>query len=198
MSTNDEVKPNSESAEGVTDMTEPIVVVTTIPTPAPVVAKPDVTDPKQVNPKLYELLQTPEAIQELGRQAEAKAKEMVDAEVNKRRIVEFASTLVGGTKDQPYGLPVRAEEIVALLVSLPPQQAQAVEMMLTKTMKAINFTEMGINGEYNAHPRLAQEYRPMLKTWLDSGKELSAFFEANPEVGAAEDFNLTEFKPKEK
>jgi hypothetical protein len=38
----------------------------------------------------------------------------------------------------------------------------------------------------------------MLKTWMDSGKELSAFFSANPEVGSEEDFNLSEFKPKEK
>jgi len=186
-------KPEGEE---VMPKTEPVITVVPVPAPAP--AAPVPTDPKQINPKLFELLQTPEAVQELGRQAEAKAKEMVDAEVNKRRIVEFASTLVGGTKDHPYGLPVRAEEVVALLVSLPPQQAEAVQMMLTKTMKAINFTEMGISGEYNAHPRLSEEYRPMLKTWLDSGKDLESFFAANPEVGKAEDFNLIEFKSKEK
>jgi hypothetical protein len=192
------IVPNPDVSKGETQMSESTTPVTPTNTPAPAATKTDVNDPRTVNPKLYELLQTPEVIQELGRQAEAKAKEMVDAEVSKQRIVEFATTLVGGTKDHPYGLPVRAEEVVALLVSLPPQQAQAVEMMLTKAMKAINFAEMGVNGEYNAHPRLPEEFRPMLKTWMDSGKELSAFFSANPEVGSEEDFNLSEFKPKEK
>jgi hypothetical protein len=189
------VKPTKPEGETLmTDPVTPVTPVTPVPAPAAAPATPAPVQLSQtVSPNLIELLQTPEAVQELGRRAEAIAKDRVDAEVRKQKIVEYASTLVGGTKDFPYGIPVRAEEVVALLCSLPPQQAEAVQIMLSKTMKAINFKELGFSGEYNAHPRLSEEYRTQLKVWMDAGKDLSSFFKTNPEVGKEEDFNLREF-----
>jgi len=126
--------------------------------------------------------------------AEAKAQEFVKAEMRKKEIVEFASTLVGGSKDSPYGLPVKASDVVALLLSLPPAQAEAVQMLLTSTMKAtVNFMESGFSGEFNAHPRLPEAFRPHLQSWLDAGKDIKSFFTANTELGKADDYNLTEF-----
>jgi hypothetical protein len=146
------------------------------------------------NPTLTELLKTPEAIQKLGEMAEAKAAEVVKAEMRKREIVEFASTLVGGSPDSPYGLPVKASDVVALLFSLPPAQAEAVQQLLTKTMKAtVNFMETGLNGDFNVHPRLADEYKPALRMWLEAGKDIKSFFAQNVELGSEKDYNLSEF-----
>jgi len=191
------VAPHKPEGDNAMPKTEP---VTPVPAPViPVVPAPVATVQlsKVVSPNLIELLETPEAVQELGRRAQAIADDRVQAEMRKQKIVEFASTLVGGTKDFPYGVPVPAEDVVALLCSLPPQQAEAVQIMLSKTMKAINFKEMGFSGEFNAHPRVPEQYRPMLKTWLEAGNDLSSFFTTNPEVGKEEDFNLREFLPKE-
>jgi hypothetical protein len=150
------------------------------------------------NQTLTELLHTPEAVLELGRMAEERAKEFVSAERRKGEIVEFASTLVGGTKDKPFGLPVQASEVVELLLSLPPAQATAVQKMLTKTLEAsVNFGEMGFGGEFLfGRPRLAAQYRESLQIWVDSGKSVDTFFSTNSELGKSSDYNLTEFISK--
>ena len=170
-----EIKP-----EGENKMTDVTPVVEAVAEPA--------------NPTLTELLKTPEAVQELGKMAELKAQEFVKAEMRKKEIVEFASTLVGGSADSPYGLPVKASEVVALLLSLPPAQSEAVQMLLTKTMKAtVNFMETGLNGDFNAHPRLPEIYKPSLNMWLESGKDIKSFFAQNVELGSEKDYNLSEF-----
>lgn len=150
--------------------------------------------PELPSPSLTELLKTPEAVKEMGQKAVEMAQEFVKAEMRKKEIVEFAATLVGGSKDSPYGLPVRADEVVALLLSLPSQQSQAVQMLLTKTMKAtVNFMESGFSGEFNAHQRLPEAFRPALQTWLSAGNDIKSFFAQNAELGSAEDYNLAEF-----
>lgn len=157
----------------------------TLPAPAPV---------ETVNPNIQELLKTPEAVLEMGRQAEEIAANVVKAEMRKKEIVEFASTLVGGTPDFPYGLPVKASEVVALLCSLPPAQAEAVQQLLTKTMKAsVSFMETGFSGDFNAHPRLPDAFKPALNMWLEAGKDINSFFVQNAELGKADDYNLSEF-----
>jgi hypothetical protein len=173
-------KPEESKPEGETKMTDIAPVVEAVAEPA--------------NPTLTELLKTPEAIQELGKMAELKAQEFVKAEMRKKEIVEFASTLVGGSADSPYGLPVKASEVVALLLSLPPAQSEAVQMLLTKTMKAtVNFMETGFNGDFNAHPRLPEIYKPSLNMWLAAGKSIDSFFAENVELGSEKDYNLSEF-----
>jgi hypothetical protein len=177
---------NSEPIqEGEKHMTEPTVVAPVAPVQAA---------PEPANPKLTELLNTPEAVQELGRLAEAKAQDFIRAETRKNQIVEFAATLVGGSKDSPYGLPVKADEVVAVLLSLPPAQAEAVQNLLAKTMKAtINFMQSHSDAEFNAHPHLPAAYHASLKMWLKAGKDVKSFFATNVELGAAEDYNLSEF-----
>ena len=178
---------NSEPIqEGEKHMTEPIVV-----TPEVV----ETATPEPANPTLTELLKTPEAVKELGKIAESKAKEFMAAEARKRQIVEFASTLVGGSKDAPYGLPVKADEVVAILLSLPPAQAEAVQTLLTATMKAsVNFMTNGAYAsEFNSHPHLPAVYHGSLRMWMQAGRDVKSFFAANTELGKAEDYNLSEF-----
>lgn len=158
--------------------------------------EPKVTELEQPSETIMELLRTPEAIAELGRRAQALAEEKISAEKRKTQVIEFASTLVGGTRDHPFGLPVRADELVSLLLSLPVQQAQAVQKMLTKALgAAIDFAEKGIGGEnFLMKPKLTGLNLSYAQKWVASGKKIEDFFTVNPEVGNAEDFNLSEFK----
>lgn len=147
------------------------------------------------SPTMTELLRTPEAVLELGKMAELKAQEFLAVERSKVDVVEFASTLVGGTKDKPYGLPIPASEVVEVLLSLPDGQREAVKRLLTKTLNAVNFAEKGYDGEFLfGRPRLPVEYRQSLQMWLDAGKTADSFFKENVELGKATDFNLSEFQ----
>lgn len=157
-------------------------------------------DTNTVNPTLTQLLNTPAAVEELGRQAQARAEELVAADRRKREVVEFASTLVGGTKEKPFGLPVRAEDVVTVLLSLPIPQAKAVEKLLTMALNAaIDFAEHGYSYAndgallQSGKPHLPAALKPYLTQWLQSGQNMSAFFAANPELGAMVDYNLAEF-----
>jgi len=133
----------------------------------------------------------------MGRKAEEIAAGVIATEMRKKEIVEFASTLVGGSPDFPYGLPVRAEDVVAILAAIDTHDvnlSRAVQSMLTKTMKAtVNFMETGLSGDFNAHPRLPDEFKPALRMWLEAGKDINSFFAQNVELGSEKDYNLSEF-----
>jgi hypothetical protein len=159
-----------------------------------------------VNPTLTEILKSPAAVQELGRQANEKAQELVMADRRKREVVEFASTLVGGTKERPFGLPIAADDVVAILLSLPMAQSKAVEKLLTMTLNsAIDFAEHGysyaVEGSLlnSGKPRMARELTGYLSEWLKvKGNDIAGFFSANPELGDMKDYNLAEFTEKAK
>jgi hypothetical protein len=159
--------------------------------------KPETQVSELSNATITQLLQTPEAIAELGKQAEAKAAEMARASLRQKHVVEFASTVVGGTPSRPIGLGVRSDEIVELLLSLPEKQSLAVEKLLGKFLDSvISFAELGYGGDgFVKKPHLPAEYREAMQIWVDGGKPVAEFFrDVMPELGKAEDFNLAEFK----
>jgi hypothetical protein len=170
-------------------------------------AKPDPTPPATtelqegsgVSPALQELLGSSEAVEELGRRATEIAQDAIKAEKRKIHAVEFAARIVGGTKEKPFGLAVRPQDIVALLLSLPEKQSRAVEKILEKTLDAaVDFSEHGVDSMgYLQKPKLPASYRPYVTKWIEAGKPMSEFFAANPEVGEVEDFDLSEFAKKE-
>jgi hypothetical protein len=154
-----------------------------------------------VSPALQELLGSQEGIDELGRRAMEIAQDAIVAEKRKLHVVEFASRIVGGTTEKPFGLRVRPNDLVALLLSLPEKQSRAVERILEQTLDAaIDFSEHGIDplGYSLRKPKLPVEYRPLLKSWIGAGKTMKEFFEINPEIGEFENFNLDEFMEEEK
>lgn len=153
-----------------------------------------------MSPALRELLGTQDGVDELGRKATEIAQDAIRVEKRKLHTVEFVAGVVGGTKEKPFGLRIKAADLVALLLSLPEKQARAVEKVLSQTLDAaIDFSEHGYDTEgFLRKPTLPKEYRLSVETWLASGKPLGKFFEANPEVGKAEDFNLAEFIPEAK
>jgi hypothetical protein len=153
----------------------------------------------ELSPQLKELLNTPEAIEELGKQAQEIARNAIHAEKRKAHVVHFASKLAGGTPENPYGLKVNPNEVVALLLSLPERQALAVEKILEGALKgAVNFSVRGVDGSgFIQKPELPAEVKRYLKIWVDAGKPISEFFAVNLELGNPEDYNLAEFAKKE-
>ena len=154
---------------------------------------PPVTEPQ--SPTLRELLNTPEAMEELGKRAQEIARDAIQSKVREKHAVEFAARMVSGTKEKPFGLKVNPKDLVALLLSLPEPQAKAVEKILEQALgAAIDFAEHGYDSEgFIQKPRLPESIRPYAQQWVDAGKPLADFFAQNPELGSADNFNLVEF-----
>lgn len=164
---------------------------------------PEAPAPAELQSKsITELLKTPEAIEELGRLAEEQAKDLTRTAMRKKHVIEFAASIVGGTPERPFGLAVRANEIVGLLLSLPEPQAMAVEKILSKALdSAINFAEKGFDGEgFVRRPEIPVEFKQSARVWVESGKPIAEFFTAvAPQLGKMEDYNVAEFvKAEEK
>lgn len=160
-------------------------------------ADPPEADPPatETSPTLRELLNTPEAVEELGQRAQQLAQEAIQAEKRKLHAVQFAARIAGGTKEKPFGLRVKPNEIVALLLSLPEKQARAVEKILDGALdSAIDFAEHGFDSEgFIQKPTLPEAIKPYARLWVDAGKPIGEFFAQNPELGSADNYNLTEF-----
>jgi hypothetical protein len=142
-----------------------------------------------------------DGLEELSRQAQEKAELIIRAERRKDKAVEFASKVIGGTREKPFGLPIKSSRLVKLLLSLPEVQAQEVQELIGLIYKnAIDFAEHGIDGsDYSMKPKLPVEFSDALRIWVDSGKPAKSWFAEMGEttVGKAEDWNLTEFSKAE-
>jgi hypothetical protein len=157
-------------------------------------------EPEALSPSLRELLNTPDAVEELGKRATEIAQDAIRSEKRKMHAVEFASRIVGGTQEKPFGLRVKPAEIVALLLSLPEKQAKAVEKILENSLTAaIDFAEHGFDSDgFVQKPQLPASIKPYARQWVDAGKPISEFFAQNPELGPVDSYNLVEFmKAKE-
>lgn len=151
------------------------------------------------SPTIQELLQSPDVVEDLGRKAQELAADAIRTEKRKLHLVEFASKIAGGTKERPFGLAVRPNEIIAVLLSLPEKQALAVEKLLEKTLdSAVDFAQYGFDADgYIQKPTLPAAIKPYAAAWVASGKPISEFFASNPELGDPDNFNLAEFATKE-
>lgn len=148
-----------------------------------------------------ELLQTPEALEKLGMQAHEIAQKAIKAEARKLHAVNFAAEICGGTQERPFGLPIKATEIVSLLLSLPEAQAKAVEELLRAThLTAIDFAQHGFDSNgYPMKPKLPEPIHGIAVNWIASGKSIEEFMKVNAdELGAPEQYDLSEFVVKEK
>jgi len=158
-------------------------------------------DPDRINPELLELLGNGAGLEELGAKAAEIAQDAVKAERRKHALVEFAARIAGGTKAKPFGLKVRPADLVALLVSLPEKQGNAVMKILEQSLDAaIDFAQHGIDGDgFLNKPELPEPYRKYAREFCAiDGNTIEGFFTANPEVGPIDNFNLAEFAKKEK
>lgn len=156
-------------------------------------------DPDRINPELLELLGNGAGLEELGAKAAEIAQDAVKAEKRKHALVEFAARIAGGTKAKPFGLKVRPADLVALLVSIPEKQGNAVMKILEQSLDAaIDFAQHGIDGDgFLNKPELPEPFKKYAQEFCASAT-IAEFFKQNPEVGKMDDFNLAEFAQKEK
>jgi hypothetical protein len=152
-------------------------------------------DTTHTSPEMKELLGSPDALDKIGELATKRAEEMIAVERRKSHVVDFVSDLVGGTKDHPVGFPIKAADMVALLLSLPEKQAMATEKMFKAMAKgAIDFTERGFaQDNFLTRKPLPAQFLGAARMWVGAKKDIKEFFKANPELGKAEDYDLREF-----
>lgn len=155
----------------------------------------------RTNIQVSELLKSPSITAELARQAEELAQQRLNAEMRKRRAIEFAAEMTGGTDNSPYGLAIPAEDLVALMLSLPDAQAQAVEKVLRAArLGAIDFSQHGFaGGYYPLKPKMPEEIAKVAREWVASGKSIDEFMAINAaELGDPKQYDLSEFRKKDK
>lgn len=170
--------------------------------PNPDIGEDDMTD-LTVTELVAQLSGTPEGQAELARMAQAQAAELVEAEKRKAHVAEFAARAVGGSDTAPRGLPVVKDEIEKFLLALTeqsPELAKQAEDIFEKTLKdgLVDFAEKGHSRTNNKNP-LPEWAAKELRKWVDAGNEIAEFFAINndvPELGKAEDYNLSEFEKK--
>jgi hypothetical protein len=153
---------------------------------------------ESVTESVTELMNNTDLVHEVARRAEALAAEKNAIYERQQHVTQLAANIVGGTPSRPLGLAgIRADDIVELLMGLPMKQSLAVEKIICQLTDAmtVNFQELGSGGAgFTRRPRIAPEFRPALQIWVNEGKSLSAWFtQVMPELGKAEDYNLTEF-----
>lgn len=140
-------------------------------------------------------------VEELSKRVQNLAAIQVKAQRRKDKVVEFASKIVGGTKERPFGLPIRSSKLIKLLLSLPEKQADEVQELVGLIYKnAIDFAEHGINGEdYAFKPKLPAELAQVASVWVESGKTIESWFESMKEfgIGTADEFDLSQFRKSE-
>lgn len=139
---------------------------------------------------LAEMQEREKTLSEMREQVRAEVAADLQAEMQARAaLVEFAQGLCGGD----HGLSAPVEDVVKALEGLPEEQAEAVKAILQS--KVVDFTERGSSRDGKGSKALPEEFKPLLRQWLDSKQPLAEFFAVNADVlpGGAEAFDLTEF-----
>lgn len=147
---------------------------------------------------------TPEGLAELNdyinKQRDARVAELLDAQTRSQHIAELADTLVGGSKENPKGLPVEKKALVAFLSELTPEQQKQAETILSAIVEKgfIDFEEKGHSAEIDGEATLPDWAAPLLQDVLDNGGTMEDFFKANAdELGEQKSYDLSMFKVKE-
>ena len=132
----------------------------------------------------------------ITKQAEERAAIILAERQHDAEIIQLATRLTGGTPEQPQGLPVAHDRVEAFLRSLPAELYPEAAEILTAaaTRSPISFAELGHSRVTQGTAILPDNIKPLLKAWIEQGLSKEDFFKANAiELGAMEDYNLTEF-----
>lgn len=145
-------------------------------------------------PTVVELMKTPEAVAELDRLANERAEARIKQEENSRKVAEFSAKLTGGISGKGTGTAVTKERVAEVILSLPEDKQPVVMALLEDALKGvIDFREKGHGSEFENKREFPPQLRPILISWLKSGKTVAEFFTVNPEAGKFEEYNLQEF-----
>jgi hypothetical protein len=154
---------------------------------------------KILSPEIMELLGSPEALEQMDARAQEMAQATIHLGQRKKHVTEFAAKIAGGTKEKPFGLPIRTGDLISLLLSLPEAQSLAVEKVLERTWhNAVDFAEHGVDGDgFPAKRTLPKELQGAMAGWVKAGHPVEEFFAVNPEAGSADEYDLRAYAKKE-
>ncbi len=150
--------------------------------------------------ELQAFLNSESGVEELSKRAQAQATKIVNFEKRKQKVMDFASMVRGGTAKKPFGIPVRSNKLIGLLLRLNEKDSTEVMELISAVWKtAIDFQEHGFAGELVTGKRLDKTFHELATKWVESGKPIQEFFTVNNDVlGDIGDYNVAEFmKEKE-
>lgn len=148
---------------------------------------------------LAEMQETPPA--ELAAMIDARANEKLEVslavEKRKAHVAEFSARVVGGTPEEPKGLPVAKEKLESLLLSLDEEKQAELEEILGDVIDKgiVPFDELGHEKVMSGRRELPTEMKAYARTWVDEGNKIEEWFTVNAaELGDMSEYNLAEFK----
>jgi len=146
-------------------------------------------------PTTADLMASPEAVALIEERVNQRAAELAKQAERKGQIEDFAAKMTGGETGKGYGLAYPKDKMVATLLAMP--EAQAAEIMAMLEAKAVKFVELGHGHDFTDNKEaVPAQYVQLLKEWVKGGKTADEFFSVNPEIGKAEQFDLSAYEPK--
>jgi len=120
-------------------------------------------------------------------------------EQRKSHVAQFSARVVGGTPEEPTGLPVGKDMLESFLLSLPAEKQEEAEKMFSDILEKgiVPFAELGHSKNVTGNRELPSEMSAILQKWVDGGNKVEAWFTANAaELGDMSEYNLAEFQEK--
>ena len=133
--------------------------------------------------------------EEMNSRIELARREERERVLAEQKRAENIRTLAGKLTIGARAFPQKPEDLIAVFSKMSDDDLKAIEPILTKIAESglVDLSERGHSGSGNTK-ELPKEYKPMLMSYLaKKAGTVKDWFEANPEVGKMEDFNLTEF-----
>jgi len=129
--------------------------------------------------------------------ASTEASQMIASIRREATISEFTQQVTAGTSDIPRGLPVKPDDLKTWLLTLNPAQLGFATQILgdIQASGVIEFRELGHGRQLQGAKEVPDYAQDSLKAALAAGNSAKAFFDA-AELGAASDYNLTDYEVK--
>ena len=117
--------------------------------------------------------------------------ELMEQVREERALSEFTQMATGEGR---FALPVKRDELHDLLMGLPkPHRTKVIDLLRTVvTSGTVDFTEHG-TGRGSTPKRPDADLMVSLRRFVNAGGKVETFFEANPDLGAKSEYDLSEF-----
>lgn len=131
-------------------------------------------------------------VTELAEKREQMLAQLREEMADERELSEFT---LSATASGRHALPVKPDELKAVLKELPKPQRQKVMELLTKVAQAgtVDLGESGTAAEKPDKRRLEPDMRAILRQQMRGGMTVETFFKANPDLGDMAGYDLAEF-----
>lgn len=186
-------------------MTTPVIPASTTPAPIPAVVLPVTQTDPALSPEA-QLAQVRQEAQAAAQKQIAEFQAMLAAErkrateeaqaqmARKQKVSALSVALTTGKRQFPY----TAEQLETILGQLTDADRDLIEPVLVKVHDAglVEMGERGATTPAQGYKELPAYAKPHLQAWLAKKGTVAEFFAANPELGKADTYDLSEFESK--